>query len=271
MGNSHPDGSYPGHTDKITCFGSASLSSFNNKIILTGSKDKSLRIWNSKTKKCVVSLGNTDAVTSVAMVADRFVFSGCLDGTIRVWNIKKDNICTQIISDHTGAITCLSSFIVSSGKAQRLYLVSGSTDKIVKIWETPQDIFHTQVKLRATLIGHEGGITAVAFSFPFVLSGSDDHTIRVWKRESVFSADYVCKAVLTAHTAPISALCNVVTGTNTLHFCSASVDGSIRVWKDKNSGIFSSTPQYEVVKVCQSFSFNILFSPFSHHFNLYLL
>jgi WD40 repeat protein len=62
----------------------------------------------------------------------------------------------------------------------RCFLVSGSRDRTVKVWEAESG------RLLRSLEGHTGVVRAVAVSPDgrFIVSGSADHTIRAWDPES---------------------------------------------------------------------------------------
>jgi WD40 repeat protein len=60
--------------------------SADGKFLLTGGKDKMARLWSLATGTQVgLFKGHDQAVTSVAVAADRRVVTGSEDGTVRVW------------------------------------------------------------------------------------------------------------------------------------------------------------------------------------------
>ncbi len=56
------------------------------------------------------------------------------------------------------------------------YIISGSKDKSIKIWEQGKEI--------QTLEGHSHGVTCIAFSKDekYIISGSWDKSIKIWER-----------------------------------------------------------------------------------------
>ena len=60
----------------------------NGKQVVSGSKDKSVKLWNVETGTCESTMTrHSDTVTSVAFSADgRWVMSGSIDKTIRLWD-----------------------------------------------------------------------------------------------------------------------------------------------------------------------------------------
>ena len=77
----------------------------------------------------------------------------------------------QTITGHTGAVNCL-----AMNNSQNI-LISGSTDKTVKIWEL------TRGKLLHTLIEHTDAVNSVAVGFQrkWLASGSSYKTIKIWQ------------------------------------------------------------------------------------------
>ena len=82
-----------GHTDYVRCVAKTS----NNKYIVSGGEDKTVRIWNlkAKTQEAVLQ-GHTDLVTSIAITSDsKYIVSGGKNNTVRIWNLR-----TALILDY---------------------------------------------------------------------------------------------------------------------------------------------------------------------------
>jgi WD40 repeat protein len=60
------------------------------------------------------------------------------------------------------------------------FIVSGSVDKTIKVWERESGSLLQELK------GHQRDVNCVAISYDnkFIVSGSKDWSIRVWERES---------------------------------------------------------------------------------------
>ena len=70
------------HDNKVTA-----IAVFPDSRIVSGSKDKTLRIWNAGTGACERTLsGHSDEVTAIAVLPDGRVVSGSKDCTMRIWN-----------------------------------------------------------------------------------------------------------------------------------------------------------------------------------------
>jgi len=156
-----------------------------NPLIVSGSTDKSIKIWHPESGLCVKTFsGHEGVVYSVAVLYDKdgatYIVSGSNDMTIRAWNVK-DDTCTKIFKGHGEGIQ---SVAVLYGKDGKPYIVSGSWDKTIKIWD-----FATGECVK-TLKGHSGWVQEVKVFYdkdniPSILSlsqPSDDHIqeIMLW-------------------------------------------------------------------------------------------
>lgn len=74
-----------GHSARVTCVDV----SHNNKLLVSGSDDKTVRIWDYKTKQVLRVLeGHTWFITSVHFSKDdRFVIASCNNGEVKIWDV----------------------------------------------------------------------------------------------------------------------------------------------------------------------------------------
>jgi WD40 repeat protein len=103
--------------------------------------------------ECKVTLtGHTHHVSSLAISTLGWIlYSGSWDATIRVWNLATQR-CTQVLQDHSEAVTSIALFSDPSGKQ---FLASGSKDATIKLWDLDSfDCIHT-------FVGHEDGVTCL--------------------------------------------------------------------------------------------------------------
>lgn len=115
-----------GHTDKITCL--AFLEKRN--LLVSGSFDKTLRVWNIKTGRCVrVLRGHGDIVTCVS-VYENTIISGARNGTIGLWS-NSAKIGAVFKGDHDS----ISSVVRNGNK-----VFCGSFDRTIKMWDIKEGV-----------------------------------------------------------------------------------------------------------------------------------
>lgn len=152
---------FQGHSDGVLC-----CQYDNNKLLMTGSYDTTIKIWNTKTGELIRTLtGHTMGVKSLVF-DDQKLISGGLDSTIKVWNWRTG----ECISSYTGH----SEGIISVDFLDKL-IVSGSADKTIKVW-------HVDTRTCYTLRGHSDWVTCVKIhpKSRTLFSASDDSTVKLW-------------------------------------------------------------------------------------------
>lgn len=126
--------------------------SVKKKILITGSKDKNIIMWDLETGKPIETIGShDDAITTIKLFKDgtRLV-SGCLDNVIKVWDLeeKKENRYIPFLkfTEHDGEIVSLD---IQKGDE---YLVSASKDNTIKKWDLDNGamIYDIDVNLEIT-------------------------------------------------------------------------------------------------------------------------
>ncbi|KDQ50997.1 hypothetical protein JAAARDRAFT_84093, partial [Jaapia argillacea MUCL 33604] len=134
--------------------------SYDGKYIVSGSYDKTIRIWDAVSGAPVLQPleGHTDWVTSVAFSPDgqRIVsgsVSGSYDKTIRIWDAVAGAPVLQPLEGHTDWVTS----VAFSPDGQRI--VSGSDNKTVRIWDAVSG-----APVLQPLKGHTEEVTSVACS-----------------------------------------------------------------------------------------------------------
>nr|WP_228036213.1 WD40 repeat domain-containing protein [Microcystis sp. LEGE 00066] len=142
-----------GHQDKVT----AVAVHPDGEIIASGSEDKTVKIWSVKTGETRFTLqGHSDKVLTVKFSQNGQLLAsggGENDKTVIIWNLgEKSSITLKGHSDWFGGI--LSVDFGSNNK----FLVSGSKDKTIKIWDIKRG---TEVK---TLSEHSDHINSVTVS-----------------------------------------------------------------------------------------------------------
>jgi len=171
-GLSVTDRNYKGHKGKIN---SVAISS-DNTFIISGSDDKTIRIWDVESAECIKILeGHSSRVSSVALSKNnnnQFIVSGSWDKTVRLW----DRVTGESIKTFCGHSYFVTSVDISPNNK---YIVSsGLKDKTARIWDV-----ETGACVQVLDIGRE--VISVCFSNDnrFVLSG-DEWYFRLWEVET---------------------------------------------------------------------------------------
>lgn len=189
----------------------------NGKIIASGSADKTVRFWDFHTERQVYKVFSTQApIQSVAFSSDgEFLVSGGSEHYIRVWKVQTGDMVNEIERTNEEStpiyslafthdsqsvlyasltnefkirhLQSIQEEIIFSGhlasvrsvafSANSAYIVSGSADNTVKVWNA-----ETRKELIPALSGHSSMIKCVAFAPDgnSVASGSEDKTINIW-------------------------------------------------------------------------------------------
>jgi len=149
-------------------------------LILSSSDDNTIKSWDWETGNefpIIKSFeGHSHYVMTIKMNPhdDNSFASGSLDCSIKTWNVTTGEV-QRILLGHSKGVNC-----VEYHPSNSLLLLSGADDFMIKLWD-----YQAQVCLH-TLSGHEGNISAAIFhrSLPYIISTSEDSTVRVWHTES---------------------------------------------------------------------------------------
>ncbi len=121
-------GPLKGHTEGVN---SVAFSQ-DNKRIVSGSWDQTIRVWDADTGEVAVGplKGHTDGVISVAFSQDsKRIVSGSNDQTIRVWDAETGEVIVGPLKGHTSGINS----VAFSQDSKRI--VSGSFDQTIRVWD----------------------------------------------------------------------------------------------------------------------------------------
>jgi len=162
-----------GHTGSVksVCY------SPDGKRIVSGSYDKTIRIWDAETGKQIgESLeGHTDCVNSVCYSPNgKRIVSGSEDTTIRIWDAETGKQIGEPLEGYAGVKS-----VCYSPNGKRI--VSGNNDETIRIWDSK-----TGKQIGKSLEGHTGTVNSVCYSpdGKRIASGGSDETIRIWNAET---------------------------------------------------------------------------------------
>lgn len=179
--------------------------------LVTSSKDKLIKIWNTRTRKCMFTFsGHSDVVTNVKWGGEGYIYSSSRDRTIRVWNSNN--------------FTCLT---ILRGHAHWVNHISLSTENILKFGPYKQngelisDNIDEQIKY-----AKDEYIKCKGYRGELLVSASDDYTLFLWNPLDKEGGNKPV-ARMTGHVQLVN---HVLFSPDGKLIASASFDKSIRIW-----------------------------------------
>jgi len=214
-------------------------------MIVTGNQDGSVRWWNYETGTTVSLKEHTNTISCMAVARTRnatFLLTGGYDGQVGIWDVTKQGtfkprleamlktysnishseknlpLIDQESSDNELLCICFNPSNV--GDRPDTFLTGGN-DTIIKVWD-----LNTHEKL-GELRGHSDAVTCLVVDANFVISGSDDTTVRVWNLCVVHDGYQV--SILRGHTSSIRDLI-ILPSCHQGNLVTCSADKTIKVW-----------------------------------------
>jgi len=115
-----------GHTDAITCLQiDETLNNPAWPVLMTGSWDRTIRIWNAETGNCEnVLRGHTRGVRCIQFDSVKLI-SGSMDCTLKIWSWRTGQ-CIRTLEGHRDAVIslCFDKHVLASGSADSTIKVS---------------------------------------------------------------------------------------------------------------------------------------------------
>ena len=185
----------PGHDHSVSAVrfipsGAAGSPSSGN-LLVSASRDKSLRIWDVSTGYCVKTIrGHADWVRDVSPSFDgEYLVSAGNDNTARIWRTTSGEPQATLLGHEHHIECCVFAPPASYGYLATLagqkkspppsssaeFVATGARDKSIRLW----DARGTLIK---TLVGHDNWVRGLVFhpGGKYLLSVADDKTLRCW-------------------------------------------------------------------------------------------
>eukprot|EP00920_Eleutheroschizon_duboscqi_P025546 GHVT01062852.1.p1 GENE.GHVT01062852.1~~GHVT01062852.1.p1 ORF type:complete len:966 (-),score=220.35 GHVT01062852.1:995-3892(-) len=194
--------------------------------VVAGGDDMLLRVYNYNTLEKVKEIeAHSDYIRCTAVHPTlSYLLSAGDDMTVKLWDWERDFCRVASFEGHAHYIM----MVAWNPKDPHLF-ASASLDRSIKVWGVPTGIAAGLVMVDTphyALLGHERGVNCIEYSpsgdRPYLLSGSDDKTVRVWDYQTK-----QCLQVLSGHSKNVTAVC--------FHphlplIFSGAEDGTIRLW-----------------------------------------
>ncbi|KAH9784086.1 WD REPEATS REGION domain-containing protein [Citrus sinensis] len=227
-----------GHSEIVLCLDTCALSS-GKILIVTGSKDNSVRLWDSESRCCVgVGTGHMGAVGAVAFSKKlrNFLVSGSSDHTIKVWSFDglSDDAEQPMNLKAKAVVAAHGKDINSLAVAPNDSLVcTGSQDRTACVWRLP-DLVSV-----VTFRGHKRGIWSVEFSpvDQVVITASGDKTIKIWS-----ISDGSCLKTFEGHTSSVLRASFLTRGAQIV---SCGADGLVKLWTVRTGECIATYDKHE--------------------------
>ncbi|SBS81826.1 coatomer subunit beta, putative [Plasmodium ovale] len=148
--------------------------------ILTSSDDMTIKLYdyeNNFEKLCSFENHIHYVMMCKFNPKDTYIFaSASLDKTIKIWGVQNNTaVVTKphfTLTGHTKGVNCID----YSGSGETSYIISGSDDKTIRIWD-----YHTKQCIQV-LTGHTQNVSCLIYhsNLPIIVSSSEDCNVKIW-------------------------------------------------------------------------------------------
>lgn len=162
-----------GHTDEVYAV------QLQDDYLVSASADRTVRVWNLTTQRLIYPplTGHTGSVTAVQFDAqDDIIITGDSRGNVIIWRFSTGETVTTIKPHSEDVVSSCSSETILSLCFNDRYLVTGSKDSKIKLWNCNS----TDVSLLGTFDGHDNAVLALKLRDDILVSGSGDSTMCIW-------------------------------------------------------------------------------------------
>jgi WD40 repeat protein len=153
------------HKGAVMC-----LTQLDNSLIAFGSSDRTIKIWDLESDKCIKTLtGHENWVMYISQIANNQIVSGSMDNTIKIWD-RESGECVKTLTNKPDGVL---QYLIQLAKSR--IASSGSLDNTLKILATES------VEYIKTLVNNTDGIQCLTkLDKGYLASGSKAGIIKIW-------------------------------------------------------------------------------------------
>ncbi|KAF0917359.1 hypothetical protein E2562_017530 [Oryza meyeriana var. granulata] len=243
----------PHHRDTVSCLVLHAVAG----LLYTASHDRTVKAWKLSDCSCADSFVAHDGAINAMLIneADGCIFTGSADGTVKMWRrVYGGTTHTLIIvlRSELSPVNALTLCHAATGPTRRCFLYAGSSDGYVNVWE--KEASAGRPGHVGFLKGHRLAVFCLASgcSGRVVVSGSEDATMRVWRRDGKGgNTSHTCLAVIEGHRGPVRCLAvgggeaGEVEGSMVVY--SAGLDKSVKDMDTRDEAAVVAEEEAEVV------------------------
>ncbi|KIK81953.1 hypothetical protein PAXRUDRAFT_832528 [Paxillus rubicundulus Ve08.2h10] len=213
----------------------------DNKLLVAGSEDKHIRVWNLETGEFLRTLsGHCGEVYALAFTSD----SGTLltasgDHTVRVWDATQfsaevpEPSCRVLRPTNLEEKSSKLVFTSVSVDASGSFVAAGSLDGMIRVWDVRPGSGKEEPV--GVLQGHTDGVYGIQFlpsatgsSVMSLVSASLDRTLKRWEILPD-EKQFLCKKTFSGHKDAVLSVSLLQVGREE-RLASSSRDGTVRLW-----------------------------------------
>lgn len=158
-----------GHRGSVLCC--AAAVTLHGTVLVTGSSDRTVGIWNVTTQGHTLVAGHTHGVRAVAVAGNLVASCGGADATVRLWDLTGASVA-PVLTGHTS-----DTLWVDIGRLDNTeVVVSGSADGTCRVWSTSGEVLQV-------IDVHPDGLAWLTLAeiagAGAILTAATDHRVRI--------------------------------------------------------------------------------------------
>ncbi len=202
----------PGHTDTVTGI----VVSPDGRYLISGSLDKTIRVWQLSSGKLLRILKSQTGIVSLAVIPNTdFIISGSADGTITVWEIRDGNLIKKIIQFQNSYVP-----ILTASQGDSIIILDGHGNLEIAKW----------IKERALKKSVRKSLSGSFFGMIKALAVTPDERFIITAGFNRFHAWGIDSSKIVKTLELPSVVYSVVSTPDAKHLLAGCEDGNIEMW-----------------------------------------